>query len=186
MSATGIAASEVRTFSKVSFEGLEAYTDAYAIEGDSFKFLSLFGSRVSVRAIWSALLSGAPVSLDDSPCRMDGADSWQVFQRILPSGALHAVCYPCLADLAKIQNEFIVLGETKDEITKRFYLYLDRISETPVSPEWSEWILAEALDTGKAAWLKGLHFSAVAYRHDEPWLENLITGYLAKRKKLEV
>jgi len=186
MSASGIAASEIKTFSKVSFEGLEAYADAYAIEGDNFKFLSLFGSRVSVRAIWSALFSGAFVSLDDEPLRMEKEDSWQVFQRILPSGVLHAVCYPRLADLARIQNEFVVLGETRDEITKRFYLYLDRISETPVSPEWSEWILAEALETEKAVWLKALHLSAIAYRHDEPWLENLITGFLAKRKKLEV
>lgn len=186
MSASEIITEQVRTFSKVSFEGLEAYTDAYAIEGDSFKFLSLFGSRVSVRAIWSALLSGALAILDDTPCHMESADSWQVFQRILPSGALHAVCYPKLTDLAKIQNEFIVLGETKDEITKRFYLYLDRISETPVSPDWSEWIFAWALETRKAVWLKALYLSAVAYRHDERWLEDLITGFLAKRSKLEV
>jgi len=186
MSATGIAASEVKTFSKVSFEGLESYADAYAIEGDSFKFLSLFGSRVSVRAIWSALFSGAFVSLDGEPLRMESEDLWQVFQRILPSGALHAVCYPRLTDLARIQNEFIVLGETRDEIRDRFFLYLDRVSETPISLEWSEWMLASALEAGKAVWLKTLHLSAVRYLHDEPWLENLITGYLAKRKKLEV
>ena len=186
MSASEITTEQVRTFSKVSFEGLEAYADAYAIREDSFKFLSLFGSRVSVRAIWSALFSEAFITLDDTPCRMEKEDSWQVFQRILPSGALHAVCYPRLADLARIQNEFIVLGRTRDEITKRFYLYLDRISETPVSPEWSEWILASALEREKAVWLKTLHLSAVRYLHDEPWLENLITGHLAKRKKLEV
>ena len=173
-------------FARISFEGLEAYADAYAVEGGSFKFLSLFGSGVSVRAVWSALLSGASVSLDGEPRGMEKEDSWQVFQRILPSGVLHAVLYPKLADLARIQNEFIVLGRTRDEITKRFFLYLDRVSEVPVSHEWSEWILREALETGKAAWLKTLHLLAVSYRHDEAWLENLVTGVLAKRSKLEV
>ncbi len=186
MSVSEITTEQVKTFSKVSFEGLEAYADAYAIEGDNFKFLSLFGSRVSVRAIWSALFSGASVVLEDEALRMENKDSWQVFQRILPSGALHAVCYPKLADLARIQNEFIVLGETREALPERFYLYLDRVSETPISPEWSEWIFAWALETGKAVWLKTLHLSAIAYRHDEPWLENLITGFLAKRNKLEV
>lgn len=186
MSANEITTEQVRTFSKVSFEGLEAYADAYAIEGGTFKFLSLFGSRVSVRAVWSALLSGALVSLDDEPLRMESKDSWQVFQRILPSGALHAVCYPKLADLSRVQNEFIVLGETKEAMPERFYLYLDRVSETPISPKWSEWIFAWALESEKAVWLKTLHLSAVAYRHDEQWLENLITGFLSKRNELEV
>lgn len=186
MSAGEITTDEVETFSKVSFEGLEAYTDAYAIREGSFKFLSLFGSRVSVRAIWSALFSGASVVLEDTPCRMESGDSWQVFQRILPSGALHAVLYPKLVDLARVQNEFVVLGETKGAISGRFYLYLDRVSETPISPEWSEWILAQALETGKAVWLKTLHLRAVAYRHEEPWLENLITGFLANHGKVTV
>lgn len=174
------------TFARISFEGLEVYADAYAVQADSFKFLSLFGSRVSVRAVWSALLSGAVVALDGEPHRMEKEDSWKVFQRILPSGALHAVLYPKLADLARIQNEFIVLGRAREEIEKRFYLYLDRVSEIPVSHEWSEWILKETFDAGKAAWLKTLHLLAVSYRHDEAWLENLITGVLAKRSKLEV
>ena len=186
MSAGEITQDRVRTFSKVSFEGLEAYADAYAVEGECFKFLSLFGSRVSVRAIWSALFSGAVVALDDTPCRMEKGDSWQVFQRVLPSGALHALCYPKLLDLARIEKDFVVLGETKPEVSERFLLYLNRVSETPVKREWSAWILKEALETEKAVWLKTLHVSAVSYRHEEAWLENLITGNLARRKELEV
>lgn len=186
MNASVIAPSAVRTFARVSFEGLEAYTDAYAIEEDSFKFLSLFGSRVSVRAIWSALLSGTEVLLDGAPSRMEKEDSWQVFQRILPSGALHAVCFSRLTDLTRVQNEFVVLGRTKDEVTNRFYLYLDKVSETPVSPEWSERILNEALGVRKALRLKALYLSAVSYRHEEAWLQDFITGFLTKRKKLEV
>ena len=174
------------TFSKISFEGLEAYADAYALKGECFKFLSLFGSRVSVRAVLSALFSGAVVTLDDAPCRMEKADSWQVFQRVLPSGTLHALCYPKLLDLARIENEFVVLGETKAKVSDRFFLYLDRVSETPVKGEWSKWILEEALDAQKAVWLKTLHLSAIAYRHEEEWLENLITGRLARGSKLEV
>lgn len=175
-----------QTFSRVCFDGLEAYADAFAVREDRIAFLSLFGSRVSVRALWSALLNGSGVFLDDKPFCLEGMDSWQVFQRILPSGALHAVLCSGLVDLARIQNEFVVLGGTQEQVAERFYLYLDRVSEIPVSPEWSGWIFAEAIRTGQAVWLRTLHLSAVMYRHDEPWLESLITGFLARKGRIEV
>ncbi len=173
-------------FSLVRFEGLSAYTDIYVAREDTLMLLSLFGSRVSVRAIWSALFSGSPVSVENESLRIDGKESWQVFQKITPSGFLHAVCFPKLIDLTRIQSQFVVLGETREDIETRFYLYLDRVSETPIRREWSAWIFKKALCDEKAKWLKSLNLFAVQYRHEELWLENQVTEFLKIKKQIAV
>ena len=173
------------TISKVSFQGLDAFIDTYAAQENTFKFLSLFGSRVSVRAIWSALFSGAPVLVDGQEFCVEVKDSWQVFQRLMPSGILHAVCFPKLIDLARVQNEFVVLGYTREDIENRFFLYLDRVSESPIKQEWGNWIFKKALVDEKAAWFKSLNMFAARYQHDERWLENLV-GELVRKRKITV
>ena len=186
MKSGGIKVEKIRSFSKVCFEGLEAYADTYAMEGCVLKLLSLFGSRVSVRAVWSALFSGASVELDGKQTIINIDDSWKVSQKILPSGVLQAVCFCKLLDLNRVQNEFLVLGETKEDVSERVYLYFDRVAETPISREWCGWILERALLAQKASWLESLNLSALIYRHDEQWLENLITESLSVRKKVAV
>jgi len=173
-------------FSTVQFEGLQAFTDAYAVSEDSFAFLSLFGSRVSVRAIWSALFTGSRVSLEDESLRLYPKGEWRVLQKLTPSGALHAVCFPDLIEIGKARDEFLVFGLTREDVEKRFFLYLDRISETPISREWGTWILRSAVSDGLAEWLKSLHLFALRYRHDESWLEDLVTGQLRRNGKVMV
>lgn len=175
-----------KSFSRLRFEGLEAFADTYVLEEDRLKMLSLFGSRVSVRAIWSALLSGEGISLDEAAVRINPDESWRVAQRILPSGVLQAVCFPNLVDLTQLRNRFLVLGETKGDAENRFFLYLDRVSETPIKRDWNGWILDQALLDRRAVWLKTLGLDALSYEHDESWLERLITGFLSGKKQLEV
>lgn len=183
------AESEFKTeseFSAVQFEGLNAFTDAYAVEGETLMFLSLFGSRVSVRAIWSALLAGNCVSLANAPLKLDTKGKWHVLQKLTPSGVLHAACFPECLEIGKTKDEFLVLGVSQDDIERRFFLYLDRISVTPISREWGSWILKKALVDGLAEWLKSLNLFALRYRHKEVWLEDLITGHLKKQNKIAV
>ncbi len=181
--------SELKTgnrFSLVEFEGLNAFTDSYAVQADTFMFLSLFGSRVSVRAVWSALLAGAGVSLENEILKLDSKGKWHILQKLMPSGVLHAACFPEFLEVGKTQGEFLVLGTSQQDIEQRFLFYLDRISETPISQEWGSWIFKRSLSDGLAEWLKTLNVLALRYRHNEVWLEDLITGYLKKRIKVAV
>jgi hypothetical protein len=139
-----------------------------------------------VRAIWSALFTGSRVSLGDESLRLYPKGEWRVLQKLTPTGALHAVCFPDLLEIGKTRDEFLVLGVTREDAQKRFFLYLDRISETPISREWGAWILRSALEDGLADWLKSLHLFALRYRHDESWLEELITGHLKKKNRVTV
>ena len=120
-------------FSTLQFEGLNAFVDSYAVAGEALMFLSLFGSRVSVRAIWSALLSGNSVSLGTDLVKLDKNRKWHVLQKLTPSGVLHAACFPECLEIGKAKDEFLIIGLTHEEMERRFYLYLDRISETPIS-----------------------------------------------------
>jgi len=173
-------------FSLIRFEGLTAFTDIYVIQEEALMFLSLFGSRVSVRAIWSALLESASVSLGNETLKLDSKAKWHVLQKLTPSGVLHAICLPDLLEIAKVRDEFLVLGTTREEMEWRFFLYLDRISETPISPEWCSWIFKKALCDEKAKWLKATNIFAVQYRHDETWLEGQITNFLKRKMKIAV
>jgi hypothetical protein len=173
-------------FSSVQFEGLNAFTDTYAVEGETLMFLSLFGSRVSVRAIWSALLAGNCVNLGNGTLKLDTKVKWRVLQKLTPSGVLHAVCLPECLEIGKAQDGFLVLGQTQEDIERRFFLYLDRLSVTPISREWGSWILRKALAEGFAEWLKSQNIFALRYRHKEAWLEDLITSSLKKRHKIAV
>lgn len=173
-------------FSTLQFEGLNAFTDSYALEGETFMFLSLFGSRVSVRAIWSALLAGNRVSLGNDLLTLDTKKKWHVLQKLTPSGVLHAACFPECLEIGKVKDEFLMLGFTREEMERRFLLYLDRICETPISREWGNWIFKSAFTDGQAEWLKSLNLFALRYRHKEAWLEDLITSRLKKRIKIAV
>ncbi len=179
-------AKDQANFSTLQFDGLHAYADAYAIEGDCLMFLSLFGPRVSVRALWSALLTGSSVKFGEEALKLYPKGEWRVLQKLTPSGVLNAVCFPDCLEIGKVRDEFLVLGVTREDIEKRFFLYLDRISETPVSREWGAWILKSALAEGLAEWLKSLHLFALRYRRDEAWLEDLITGHLKRKNKVTV
>ncbi len=167
-------------FLTLQFEGLSAFTDAYAIEGERLMFVSLFGSRVSVRAIWSALLSGSVVSLGECSVALDTRHKWHVLQRLTPSGILHAACFPESLEIGKAKDEFLVLGTSETDIESRFHLYLDRVSETPITKDWGRSIFKRALEDKKAEWLQGLNLFAVTYRHDESWLEDLVVGLVQK------
>lgn len=173
-------------FSTLQFEGLNAFTDSYAVEGETLMFLSLFGSRVSVRAIWSALLAGNSVGLGNDLMKLDMNRKWHILQKITPSGVLHAACFPECLELVKAKDEFLIIGQTEEEIERRFLLYLDRICETPISYEWGSWIFNKAFTDGLAEWLKSLNLFVLRYRHKEVWLQELITGHLRKRTKIAV
>lgn len=175
-----------KEFVKVSYQGIEAYSDTYAVENGVFKLLSLFGERVSVRAMWSTLFSGASVEVDGTKTSLNLEDSWKVSQKVLPSGSLQAVCFCKLLDLNRVQDEFLVIGENETEVGERMHLYLDRVSETPLYPEWCKWILDQAIYQGKARWLDSLNLSALIYRHDEKWLEGLVVDFLRSEKAVAV
>ena len=186
MSANDIYLEEVKTVHKITRGGLEAYAEAYAAKYGDLKFLSFFGNRVSVRAIWSALLDGVTIDIEKEEFRLDTRDSWQILQKILPSGILQAVCIPKALELEKIKDGFIVLGRDEPDMQNRFYIYLDRIAQTPIRKEWNEYIFECALRDDLASRLDAFGIVALDYSHDEAWLEELITDFVRCENKVAV
>ena len=162
---------------KIAYGGLEAYTDAYALYENEVMFMSMFGNKTAVKGLWASLMSGKWIELFTKIERQIFAreeNKWRIYMKNLASGITHAILIPQQAHLKRVKDEFVVIGFSEEKIRENFYLYLNKVSKTPLKKEWTDWLFLKAGRDYRLQELKTLNIMAYLYEGDDEWLGDVV------------
>ncbi len=142
----------------ISAGGFSATVDAFARDEqtEGLWFLSMLGSQTAVKAIWAALLKQPP----EAAFLIRGADglphsggyqrclvpeetigSWTTkIARLPSSGGWQAMVYTKLAEFRFERDEFLLLAPDEKAAPALHRRFLDRRSDLPLPPDWSDWL----------------------------------------------
>ena len=142
----------------ISAGGFSATVDAFARDEqtEGLWFLSMLGSQTAVKAIWAALLKqpseaaflirgadGLPHSGGYQRCLVpeETIGTWTTkIGRLPSSGGWQAMVYTKLAEFRFERDEFLLLAPNEEAAPALHRRFLDRRSDLPLPPEWSDWL----------------------------------------------
>ena len=147
--------------------GFTATVDAFASEPDPdpaarrlrLWFLSLLGSKQSLKALWARLLKGEPATLSREAlgqahvCVLapEGPRTWRVYWASLAAAAGHQlVLLPEAARYGAAREDFLLLPRAEAEAPLLHVRFLDRRVDLPLHVGWHGWLWERALRTGEA------------------------------------
>ena len=147
---------------RVAAGGVSAYADVYALAGhDTYGdsqlelwLLSLLGPQQSVKSLWAQALKGVLLTFSWDQARLVrlarlaylGKDGWQRGLLALPSAAAHqVVLVPRLARFHTEGAEFLLLAHRPEEAPGLFWRRLNRATDLPLHPAWTDWLWQRAL-----------------------------------------
>ena len=192
----------------ISAGGFSATVDAFARDErtEGLWFLSMLGSQTAVKAIWAALLKQPP----EAAFLIRGADglphsggyerclipeetigTWTTkIARLPSSGGWQAMVYTKLAEFRFERDEFLLLAHDQEAAPALHRRFLDRRSDLPLPPEWSDWLWQSGLRNETIVPLESV--GVAAYRcspnHDllrEELSQAVVTGRLTLPKHTE-
>ena len=164
----------------ISAGGFSATVDAFARDEqtEGLWFLSMLGSQTAVKAIWAALLKqppeaaflirgadGLPQSGGYERCLVpeETIGTWTTkIARLPSSGGWQAMVYTKLAEFRFERDEFLLLAPDEDAAPALHRRFLDRRSDLPLPPEWSDWLWQSGLRNETIAPLESV--GVAAYR----------------------
>ena len=192
----------------ISAGGFSATVDAFARDEqtEGLWFLSMLGSQTAVKAIWAALLKQPP----EAAFLIRGADglphsggyqrclipeetigTWTTkIARLPSSGGWQAMVYTKLAEFRFERDEFLLLAPDEEAAPALHRRFLDRRSDLPLPPEWSDWLWQTGLRQETIVPLESVGVAAYKCRHDHDLLreelsEAVASGRLALPKRTE-
>ncbi len=161
----------VTTLPVLQAGGFTASVDAFAWEPgpepDAWRmrlwFLSLLGSRETVRAFWARLIKGETATMSRDHlgrarfCALeaDGPRRWRFVSVGLQTVAgYHGVLVPETARYTAEGLDFLLLPRTAAEAPVLHYRFLNRRLDLPLHAAWADWLWERARRTGEAVTLE--------------------------------
>ncbi|MCK5612329.1 hypothetical protein KAR91_61220 [Candidatus Pacearchaeota archaeon] len=161
---------------KISYSGLEVYTDAYALKDCDIMFLSIFGNKTAVKGIWSALLIGRWIDLFtdyEREIHVNQDNKWRIYTKVLPSKIAQAILIPKQLCIKRMQEDFAFIAKENPE--ESFFLFLNKASKIPLKKEWACWLFEKALQKEMLIELTSLNIKAFYYEGNDEWLCQAVT-----------
>ena len=154
--------------------GYNAVADAFARdeENEQLYFLSMVGTQTSVKAIAAALLKLNPepayLSRQDNFNHAIGGyqrclipphtvGTWTIKSKRLPrTKTTHMMIYTRVAEADYERDDFLLNARHEEELPTLYHAFLDRRSELPLHPSWTDWLWTRAVRQEEAVKLQSL------------------------------
>lgn len=180
------------TLPVIRHTGLSAYVEAYAKESWAYPIMSLFGSKTSVQAIASALVSRKPevYIIHESDEIYGRRDVWltpgnyRIFSRTLRCGAHHLLVINTHALLkhCTLPSFYLVSRPGEDgKIASCYFSFLDRLVPVPLLNTWSGWLWKRGIEKGEIDPLEGFRLATWECRVDMDDLKKDLSQAIKKR-----
>lgn len=128
-------------FETVQHQGMTCWADSLRTEGyGSLVFLSLFGNRNAVKAVWASLVGAkkrnqSSVRVGDQHVRRADDATYATIQAPLGEGLLHLVLLHTSAtqQASMFEESFFQIGPNASE---HFFSRMTQLCSVPLKPEW--------------------------------------------------
>lgn len=133
-----------------SLDHFGCWTDGFITVEGWIMLLSLFGTATRVNAIKAVILKGEPVYLQDlwtgknriqAKRPSNQVKSWT---RQLARGTTHCLLYT--PDYLSPEGKFhqkLFYGISQEQVMEKFFYAAQQRYSTPLTPEWTEWVLEQ-------------------------------------------
>jgi len=169
---------------KIAYGGLEAYTDAYALLDNRIMFMSMFGNKTAVKGVWSSLIAGKLIDLFTERERgicVEVRNKWRIYSKSLPSGIAQAILIPQQIHLKRVEDDFVIIGTSKQRVKESYFLYLNKASKTPLKKEWKDWLFRKSIEDCTLTELDTLNITAFYYEGSDDWLSEIVTSGIKEK-----
>jgi hypothetical protein len=166
--------------------------DAWAYQDDASTryqpqlwFISILGSQLAIRAVWASALKGKELALREDTAQWyrqytrlpkgEEAKNWRFHTKTMPhESATNGILVPEAARLKSDRRDFLMFPRTAEEAPGLFYRYLNYRLDTPLRPQWAEWLFAWHLENKQLVPLNSQGILAYRCAPREEWLRKAL------------
>ncbi len=165
----------------IEAEGFNAFSDAFALDGQWVIFLSMAGHKDAVKAIRARLLTDHWINVGGDEICLLPRTKYGTIVRTLPCGITHTAIF-IKNDLAQSHVNYPLAANPGPSESDLYFAALIRHSAVPVHSEWKAWLHKRAVKKKEVETLTvhGIHGLKVSL--DDGGLAEDISAALKKGK----
>ena len=135
---------------RIRCQGIEAYCSDLIVDRETNQYVYLLGvagHQSTVKGILANMLKGESflVEINKETCRVERfPENYLLKIKKMPSEYCHGITLAKVGtnqtDGRSPYREFLLINEDPLEVKGPFYEHLDRITELPLHPSWTDWL----------------------------------------------
>ena len=135
---------------KIRTQGIETYCSDLIVDRETNQYVYLLGvagHQSTVKGILANMLKGESflVEINKETCRVERfSENYLMKIKKMPSEYCHGITLAKVGtnqtDERSPYREFLLINEDPLEVKGLFYEHLDRITELPLHPSWTDWL----------------------------------------------
>ena len=135
---------------RIRCQGIEAYCSDLIVDRETNQYVYLLGvagHQSTVKGILANMLKGESflVEINKETCRVERfSENYLMKIKKMPSEYCHGITLAKVGtnqtDERSPYREFLLINEDPLEVKGLFYEHLDRITELPLHPSWTDWL----------------------------------------------
>lgn len=165
----------------IEADGFNAFSDAFALDGQWLIFLSIAGYKDAVKAVRARLLTDHWISVGGDDICLLPRTKYGTIVRTLPCGITHTAIF-IKNDLAQTHVNYPLAAHPGTSESDLYFAALIRHSAVPVHSDWKAWLYKRAVKKKEVETLTARGIRGLKVSLDDGALAEDISAALKKGK----